>query len=273
MPSPLSTSQLPSLGKRRLVATFSPPKPRKLMNRKSRALDFGCSDSGSGHSSGPNALAKLSSESTSAETESSGSSSRRQHIILGHGNISAASLMDTRVLIPQARPSPSARPRSSTTPRRLHQSLHYNHVDNNASIIATSPLSTTTPIPLYRPLQLHQGRREVPQGPSVCDPICFGFFSRHKAPTTRPPFPKCLAVVLRDPSEQEWNSGQSQWRQERMDALEQDELFQTDSAIESGSVVVSSSTADISGNIRLSSYTISLVDPFPQWQAWELKTP
>ena len=269
MPSPLSTTPLPSLGKRRLVAIFSPP--RKLMNRKSRALDFGCSDSGSGHSSGPNAFAKSSSESTSAETESSGSSSR-PHIILGHDNISAASLMDTRVLIPQARPSPSARPRSSTTPRRLHRSLHYNHVDNNASINATSPLSTTTPIPLYRPL--HQCQPAVHKGPSVCDPICFGFFSRHKAPTTRPPFPKCLAVVLRDPSEHQCHPGQSQWRQERMDALEQDELFyQTDAAIEAGSVVVSSSTADISDANRLSSDTISLVDPFPQWQAWGLKTP
>ena len=180
-----SSSTLPTVYKTRRRLTDSASKPfsdNPMACNSGFALDF--SDSGSGQGSERDQPA------SEPETESSGSSSPRHDRCSYPFSFEAVASSDTRVLIPSpprlSTTTPRKQPRSSTTtPRKLHR--------------AGKPTS-----------------QPAPSTPSLCDPICFGFFAPHKAPKPQPCFPKCLVVVLRHPSEPQCHPGQSQWRQKRI---------------------------------------------------------
>jgi len=237
-------------------ATFFKPQHRAC---KSLTMEF--SDSGSQSSDQQPATKLLMSSNTNDEVESSGSSSSGHDVGRRHLSFQAvadsrdvATSRDTRVLIASTHahihhqtPSP---PRSSNTPRKQPPTPTKLDKDLTKSPSTRKPPRSTTTTPRKA---LHRDQRPVPSGPkaSLCDPICFGFFSPHKAPKTRKEFPKCLSVVLRDPSTLDCHPGQAKWRKQKLkDAIEQAELFQDlQDAIIGGSVVLVESPAKLESGI------------------------
>jgi len=240
-------------------ATFFKPQ-----NRACKSLTMELSDSGSQSSDQQPATKLLMSSNTNDEVESSGSSSSWHDVGRRYLSFQAvansrdvAGSRDTRVLIASTHahihhqtPSP---PRSSNTPRRQPPTPTKYPPKSPTKSPTKSPRkpprsTTTTPRKA-----LHRDQRPVPSGPktSLCDPICFGFFSPHKAPKTRKEFPKCLSVVLRDSSALDCHPGQAKWRKQKLkNAIEQAELFQDlQDAIVGGSVVLVESPATLESGI------------------------
>ena len=184
------------------------PEPAAQYKPQSRAcrafaLDFSDSGAGSGsQSSDQHPATNFAADkctTTNAGSESSGSSSPGHD--LGIFNLSfqaVASSSDTRVLIPLV---------LSTTPRKQPRSL--------TSTPRKQPRSSTSTPKKQPRSSTSTPSKALISGPSLFDPVCFGFFAPHKAPKTQPRFPKCLAVVLRDPSELHCHPGQARWRKKK----------------------------------------------------------
>ena len=113
-------------------------------------------------------------------------------------------------------PDASALNSPATLPSPLHAS----------PVMLPSPTMTLIKQPrfLSTPINPHRASQHPSSGlQSLCDPICLGFFAPHKFSKNKPCFPKCLAVVLRDPVEPQ---RRNQGRRQKGNDVDQAVLFQ-----------------------------------------------